>query len=143
MGPSMNTGRSRGRATLRIGASSAVAMIAVACAACSSGRDEQAAQATATIDHYCLDCHNYAEQTGDLSLEHLALTDVSKHPDIWEAVVRKLDGRMMPPGGEPLPDVAATNQVVAYLDERARQGRGRASESRHEVAAPLESHGVR
>ena len=37
---------------------------------------------------------------------------------MWEKVVRKLRGNMMPPSGEPLPDDEAQQQVVAYLEDR-------------------------
>ena len=76
--------------------------------------EERAAAAKDVIGRYCTDCHNDAERTAELSLERLALTDVGAHADVWEAVVRKLRGRMMPPAGEPLPDAAVADELVAY-----------------------------
>jgi len=95
-----------------------IAAVALASAACQPSVEQRAASAKAVIDRYCTDCHNDAERAGELTLERIALTDVGAHADVWEAVVRKLRGRMMPPAGEPLPEAAATDELVAYLEER-------------------------
>jgi hypothetical protein len=90
---------------------------AVLLAACQPSTEQRAATARATIEEYCTGCHNDAERTGELTLERLALTDVGEHAEVWEGVVRKLRGRMMPPPGEPLPSDAAAGELVAYLEE--------------------------
>ena len=48
----------------------------------------------------------------------MALTDVGAHAEVWETVVKKLRGRMMPPAGEPLPNEQATTELVAYLEDQ-------------------------
>src|SRR5688572_15035074 len=83
-------------------------------AGCQPSVEERAAKAV--LDRYCIDCHNDAERTGELTLERLALTDVGAHAEVWETVVKKLRGRMMPPAGEPLPDAEATGELVAFLE---------------------------
>ena len=40
----------------------------VAAAGCQPSREAVIAQNQATINHYCLDCHSYAEQTGGLAV---------------------------------------------------------------------------
>jgi hypothetical protein len=90
--------------------------ILLALAACQPSVEERAATAAGVVDRYCADCHNDAERTAELTLERLALTDVGAHAEIWETVVHKLRGRMMPPAGEPLPDAEATDELVAYLE---------------------------
>ncbi len=92
--------------------------LALATAACQPSGEERAAAAKSVIDGYCTDCHNDAERTGELTLERLALTDVGAHAEVWETVVRKLRGRMMPPAGEPLPEAEATDELVAYLEQQ-------------------------
>ena len=74
-----------------------IAVIALLSAGCQPSVEERAANSKALIDRYCTDCHNDAERTGELTLEGLALTDVGAHAAVWESVVRKLRGRMMPP----------------------------------------------
>jgi uncharacterized protein DUF1592/uncharacterized protein DUF1588/uncharacterized protein DUF1595/uncharacterized protein DUF1585/uncharacterized protein DUF1587 len=96
----------------------AILALALASAACQPSVEQRAAAAKGLIERYCTDCHNDAERTGELTLERLALTDVGAHADVWETVVKKLRGRMMPPAGEPLPEAAATDQLVTYLEEQ-------------------------
>jgi uncharacterized protein DUF1592/uncharacterized protein DUF1588/uncharacterized protein DUF1587/uncharacterized protein DUF1595/uncharacterized protein DUF1585/cytochrome c len=93
-----------------------VSALAVAAAGCQPSAEERAASARAVVDRYCTDCHNDAERTAELSLESLAFDDVGAHAEAWETVVKKLRGRMMPPAGEPLPDAAATDELVAFLE---------------------------
>jgi hypothetical protein len=95
-----------------------VVALALVSAACQPSVEERAAEAKSVVDRYCTDCHNDAERTAELTLEGLALTDVGAHAEIWETVVRKLRGRMMPPAGEPLPEADATDGLVAYLEEQ-------------------------
>src|SRR5262245_23854636 len=99
----------------------AILSFAIVLAACQPSVEQQAADAKATVDRYCTDCHNDAERTADLSLEGLKLTDVGAHAEVWEAVAKKLRGRMMPPAGEPLPDAATSGALVAFLESRLDQ----------------------
>ena len=55
----------------------------------------------ATIDRYCVSCHNTRLKTADLALDTLDLAAVGEHPEVWEKVVRKLRGGLMPPAGTP------------------------------------------
>ena len=57
----------------------------------------------AMLDHYCVECHNDAELTADLSFEGRRLDDVHADPAVWEEVLRKLKIRAMPPREEPQP----------------------------------------
>jgi hypothetical protein len=95
-----------------------IVALAVVSAGCQPSAEQRAATAKDLIDRYCTDCHNDAERTGDLTLERVALTDVRAHAEVWETVVKKLRGRMMPPAGEPLPEAAATDELVVYLEEQ-------------------------
>jgi mono/diheme cytochrome c family protein len=63
-----------------------------------------AAQARKTLDTYCVGCHNARAKAGGLALDTLPLGAVHEHPDVWEASVRKLRGRLMPPPGSPQPE---------------------------------------
>jgi mono/diheme cytochrome c family protein len=68
------------------------------------------------VDEYCLSCHDEDNQKGGLVLETVAATDVVKHPDVWEKVVRKLRARQMPPVNKERPDDATYDTVVRYLE---------------------------
>jgi hypothetical protein len=68
------------------------------------------------VQEYCLDCHDSASKEAGLSLEALAAGDVAAHAPEWEKVVRKLRTRQMPPIGEPRPDEATYDAVIASLE---------------------------
>jgi mono/diheme cytochrome c family protein len=69
------------------------------------------------IDQYCVTCHDEAEKKGGLALDSVAAEDVSRNPDVWEKVVRKLRARQMPPvGRKERPDEAAYDAVIASLE---------------------------
>ena len=57
------------------------------------------------------------EKEGGLALDAVALQDVSRHPDVWEKVVRKLRARQMPPVGKrPAGRGRPTTRSIASLE---------------------------
>jgi hypothetical protein len=93
-------------------------------AGCAEPPPEQAvAEHVATFGRFCTDCHNDAEAAGDLSLESVTAADVAARPEVFERVIRKLRGGLMPPPGELRPNADETQQLVValerYLDETA------------------------
>lgn len=93
-------------------------------AGCAEPPPEQAvAEHVATFDRFCIDCHNDAEAAGEMSLESVTAADVAARPEVFEQVVRKLRGGLMPPPGEPRPNADETQALVValerYLDETA------------------------
>ena len=93
-----------------------VVVTTLAAAGCQSSRQEQIAQNEATLDHYCLGCHNYAEQVGNFSLEPLKMGAVAASPEKWEKVARKLRAGMMPPVKEPRPDQATYVKLASWIE---------------------------
>jgi hypothetical protein len=71
----------------------------------------------AFVDRYCAGCHNEKARTAGLALDARQVQNVGEKPEIWEKVVRKLRGRMMPPPGRPRPDEAAYNAMVSRLED--------------------------
>ena len=70
----------------------------------------------ATVDTYCVTCHNQRLKTGGLSLDNVGLADAAAHADVWEKVVRKVRGGMMPPAGAPRPAAEARTALVSFLE---------------------------
>src|SRR5687767_7565702 len=66
---------------------------------------------------YCIECHNDRTKTAGLALNTLDASNVSQNPEVWEKVVTKLRGRMMPPLGRPRPGDNTYNSVVSYLEK--------------------------
>ena len=75
-----------------------------------------AAPSRALIDSYCITCHNQRAKTADLALDTLNPADVSSHADVWEEVVRKLRGGLMPPAGVRRPPQAEIDAFVRSLE---------------------------
>src|SRR6476646_3202402 len=77
----------------------------------------------ATLDQYCVTCHNDRLKTSNLSLEKLDIATAGNHPEIWERVVRKLRAGVMPPPDvrrPPLADYDALRDFLeAELDKKA------------------------
>ncbi|HMB74174.1 MAG TPA: DUF1587 domain-containing protein, partial [Gammaproteobacteria bacterium] len=84
-------------------------------AACGGSGPDPEAQ-WALVGQYCVDCHNDAEFTADVSFEGLGPNSIAEHAELFETAVRKLRGRMMPPPGEPQPVDDAVVSLVAYLE---------------------------
>jgi hypothetical protein len=72
----------------------------------------------ALVDKYCVSCHNARLKTAGLVLDKdtIDLARVPDRADVWEKVIRKLHGRMMPPQGMPRPDEATIDAFTASLE---------------------------
>jgi mono/diheme cytochrome c family protein len=72
----------------------------------------------AMIKTNCATCHNSAlpKPAGGLSLDKENVQAAAQHPEIWEKVIRKLRGRLMPPPGSPQPDQKDIDSLIGYLE---------------------------
>jgi mono/diheme cytochrome c family protein len=68
------------------------------------------------IDTYCVDCHSTVLKTGGLALDALNLQAAADNAQIWEKVIRKLKGRLMPPPGNPQPEQKDVDSFVAWME---------------------------
>jgi hypothetical protein len=102
----------------------AAGVAALALAACERAPEDAVAAHWGVFERYCTGCHNDAELAGEQSFEHVKVADVAAKPELFEHVVRKLRGRLMPPPGEPRPDADEVDDFVAalegYLDASAK-----------------------
>ncbi|MFT5321823.1 MAG: hypothetical protein ACI934_001981, partial [Pseudohongiellaceae bacterium] len=67
------------------------------------------------IETYCLECHNFEDWAGSLDLEGVNLNNPLADAEIWEKVMIKFRGNMMPPMGQPRPDPEERQVFVDYL----------------------------
>ena len=89
-------------------------------AAAAQGAGAPAATASANralVDKYCVTCHNKRTRQAGLELDSADVDHISKTPEIWEKVVRKLRNGAMPPVGLPKPDDQTMNGFVTWLEE--------------------------
>ena len=70
---------------------------------------------TRLVENYCAECHDHLMEEGGLDLYSIIDDEFSRHPVIWEKVVRKLDARQMPPLDEPRPSEELYEQSLASL----------------------------
>jgi hypothetical protein len=104
------------RCAIRSAAFAVVAVLA-GCSGSGPSVEQLAAPHQSVLDRYCTDCHNRAEQAGDLVLESAGLTDPPGRADVFEKVVHKLRLGLMPPPGEPRPEPATVASLVSYLTD--------------------------
>ena len=70
----------------------------------------------AMLTTYCYSCHNDRGKIGGLTLQGLDIHAATPHAEVWEKVVRKLRGRLMPPPGSPQPQQQEIDSFVAWLE---------------------------
>ena len=75
----------------------------------------------ALVKQYCVTCHSARTRTGGLSLEGLDPAAAASHADVWEKVIMKVRGGMMPPVGMPRPDETTLQGFAASLEQRIDQ----------------------
>ena len=81
-----------------------------------AARAEAQPQPSATINRYCVTCHNQRLKTAKLELDMLDLTHPEKDALAWERAIRKLRGGMMPPPGAARPAAADVQALAGYLE---------------------------
>src|SRR5687768_973482 len=85
-------------------------------ASAQSSQPDAVAANHATVQKYCVSCHNEKVKSGGLTLSTLDLARVTGNADVWEHVIRKVRTGAMPPAGRPRPDKATTTSLVTYLE---------------------------
>jgi mono/diheme cytochrome c family protein len=68
------------------------------------------------LDTYCAGCHSSAVPAGGVAFDTLTLDAVHEHSAVWEATVRKLRGRLMPPPGSRQPDQREIDAFVSWME---------------------------
>ncbi|HTR00406.1 MAG TPA: DUF1592 domain-containing protein [Candidatus Acidoferrum sp.] len=76
----------------------------------------------AVLDQYCVKCHNADDFSGGLAFDLMQHDTIVKDAEVWEKVVRKLRGSMMPPPGQKRPDSHKVDQLVSWLETTLDQG---------------------
>jgi Protein of unknown function (DUF1592)/Protein of unknown function (DUF1588)/Protein of unknown function (DUF1585)/Protein of unknown function (DUF1595)/Protein of unknown function (DUF1587) len=85
-------------------------------------RSERAEQRFGMLQTYCSDCHNDSDRAGDLTFEGLTPESIPAHAEAFEAAVRKLRGRLMPPPNRAQPEQAEIDGLVSFLEDAIDAG---------------------
>lgn len=94
----------------------AAAVLPLLLNACSQSPQQAVASRWSFFHQYCIDCHNDVDYTAGLSFEHRSPSDVTKDPKLFEHVIRKLRGSLMPPPGGPHPPIEKVHALVSALE---------------------------
>ena len=75
----------------------------------------------ATLDQYCVSCHNQVALTagiapGGLAFDMLDVETPGTNPEVWERVIDKVRTGMMPPAGMPRPDPDTYAALASWLE---------------------------
>jgi len=76
-----------------------------------------AASIRATLDRYCVTCHNEKLHTAGVTLDSVDPAAPGVNAELWERVVAKLRAGSMPPPGRPRPDAAVYDATAAWLEQ--------------------------
>jgi mono/diheme cytochrome c family protein len=74
------------------------------------------ADVRATLNQYCVTCHNQRLKTANLELDAKDVNRLETDVVAWEAVVRKLRTGMMPPKSAPRPGRSTLEATAAWLE---------------------------
>lgn len=80
----------------------------------------------ATINQYCVGCHNDKAKTAGLSLEGLKVADIGARAEVLEKAVAKVRVHVMPPPGAKQPDAKTADALVAWLEDSLDHAAGKA-----------------
>ena len=73
------------------------------------------AETAATLNRYCITCHNPQLKTAGLVIEPARLDHMDTSAEMWEDVLSKLRSGAMPPPGAPRPEPAVYKRISEYL----------------------------
>jgi hypothetical protein len=84
-----------------------------------SAQAPDAASRKQLLDTYCVTCHSERRKAtaGNFTLEKIDTTAIGENAAVWEKVVRKLSGGLMPPPGNKRPDKATYEAFRAGLEK--------------------------
>ena len=69
----------------------------------------------AMIKTYCLGCHNARLKTAGVMFDTMDFGHPTVNADVWEKVLRRLRGRLMPPPGSPQPPQADIDAFATWM----------------------------
>jgi mono/diheme cytochrome c family protein len=80
----------------------------------------------ATINQYCVACHNDRTKTAGVSFQGITAESVGQQAEVFEKAVRKMRGRVMPPPGARQPPPAAIDSLIGWLETSLDRAAGQA-----------------
>jgi Protein of unknown function (DUF1592)/Protein of unknown function (DUF1588)/Protein of unknown function (DUF1585)/Protein of unknown function (DUF1587)/Protein of unknown function (DUF1595) len=72
-------------------------------------------QSWGMLKQYCGKCHNTIDWAGGVAFDIMKPSQVPSNPKVFEAAIKKLSGRLMPPPGNPQPPQKRIDHFVSWL----------------------------
>jgi hypothetical protein len=70
----------------------------------------------ATLDQYCIKCHNQTSKVAGLALDKVDISNPAAQAEVLEKIVVKLRAGSMPPVGNPRPEPAVYTALATHLE---------------------------
>ncbi|MEN9705507.1 MAG: hypothetical protein RLZZ393_1386 [Pseudomonadota bacterium] len=70
----------------------------------------------AMLEKYCVGCHNATDWAGGIAMDTLSKDTIPADAEIWEKVVSRTRGGLMPPPGEPRPKGQELKAFVSWME---------------------------
>ncbi|HEY0963018.1 MAG TPA: DUF1592 domain-containing protein [Pseudomonadales bacterium] len=77
----------------------------------------QAQDSWALVENYCVDCHNDEDWAGQIAFTLMGPDSLHAEPAVFEAALRKLSSRLMPPPGADQPAQRDIDAFTAWLEQ--------------------------
>src|SRR6266511_2375301 len=93
----------------------AIILLVASCLPCRAANYEK--EIRPLLKEFCFGCHSTEKHKGDLDLERFtSLSEVMKHPKVWQGVVEQLTLGEMPPKEKPHPAEAQRVQLLGWAN---------------------------
>src|SRR5688572_16918611 len=69
------------------------------------------------VDQYCVECHNDEDWAGQVAFTLMSPDSIHEQPEVFEAVLKKLGSRLMPPPGNDQPEQTNIDAFTAWIEE--------------------------
>jgi hypothetical protein len=69
------------------------------------------------VDQYCVECHNDEDWAGQVAFTLMSPDSIHEQPEVFEAVLKKLGSRLMPPPGSDQPEQTNIDAFTAWIEE--------------------------
>ncbi len=93
------------------------AQAAGAHAAESFARFSEAEDRFAFLERFCVECHNFEEWAGGVAFDVMDPAEIPEEAEIWETVLMKLRGGLMPPPAADHPSEDAIFEFVGWVED--------------------------
>ena len=68
------------------------------------------------LEKYCQECHNATDWAGGIAMDTLSADAIPADAQVWEKVLSRTRGGLMPPPGQPRPQTQELKSFIAWME---------------------------